>query len=176
MVVALWSADLADLDDATLEAAGRAYRRSTAEADRWFPTPGRLLAFTPERRVERIDDADEAWGKVIGIAQSKGRAAGLAENRHRWDSAGEDYGAALWAGIEACGGWIAICDSTQAEHGTMRAAFRGAYRSHRERQIAETETRKVIGMAEGARRLADGAPRALPEKRGGGFKPALGGG
>ena len=145
-----WSVLLADLDDTTLDEAVTAWLR---KPEPFWPTPGQLLACAPSSRLATVDEADEAWGKVLTIARVGGRDAGLPSNRHRWSLNSAPWGdpervTAMWAGIDAAGGWDVICrtedETTMSAH---RAAFRSAYRSSRQRGAILLEVGTVRQIA-----------------------------
>ena len=147
---AMDAAILADVEPADLQAAVLAHLR---QPEPWWPRAGQLLALVPARREAAVDEADEAWGKVLTIARVGGRDAGLPSNRHRWSLNSAPWGdpervTAMWAGIDAAGGWDVICrtedETTMAAH---RAAFRSAYRSSRQRGAILLEVGTVRQIA-----------------------------
>jgi hypothetical protein len=70
----VWAEDLAALSDAELAAAVGAYRRSADPADRWWPTPGRILACSTFGRT----------AGAIGTASDGERAFEDFATRMRW--------------------------------------------------------------------------------------------
>lgn len=69
MVEELWLEDLAALDDRQFSAACARYRKSIDPDDRWFPTPGRILACSPYGEAVALigsdADADAALGDYL---------------------------------------------------------------------------------------------------------------
>lgn len=151
-----WATLLPDVDDGPLDDAVTGYLRGGCP---FWPTVGQLLDLVPARKVRALDDADEAWGIVLGVAQRIGKAAGLPENRPKWSISSDPARPApsplkveaMWAGIAAAGGWDMLCDSGMEHHPTMRAAFRGAYRTVMERGVLLTEV-AVVRQIAGPRR------------------------
>lgn len=129
--VATYADDLAGLTDEQFVAAAKTYALS---GERFWPTPGQLLALVPtDPSVELLRSGDLAWGY-------------LTSNRHRWGTyswpwreagppqdgrtrlhADPDVEAALWAGIDAVGGWQGWCAMRVEGVAAERAAFRTAY-------------------------------------------------
>lgn len=157
----LWGIVLADLDDESFM--GAISSLLNGEGVYW-PKVGQIRAAVPAARLDAVDDADEAWGNVLNLARRVGRAAGLPENRAKWDSKGAEYGARMWIGIAACGGWEAICNTDARGHGFMRPAFLAAYRSAKARRAIVADAAKVVRLADHA------ADRKALAGSGGGFK------
>lgn len=116
-----------------LEAAFRAYLTSTDPADRFPPTPGRLLALTPTRGRMQVE-ADAAGGWYQRARRARGSIGGNSDDRtadlrrHLRDPHPAVLDAVL-AGIEAVGGWHALGMTMDDDHGAGRrfeAAFRAA--------------------------------------------------
>lgn len=79
--IAMWLDDLDDLTDADLAAACRAYRRSVEPADRWFPTPGRILALSPVGRAMAALGSDEDSARALTDFVARMRALGFRPSR-----------------------------------------------------------------------------------------------
>jgi hypothetical protein len=155
LAIDVWAEDLADVTDDDLDALGRAYARS---GERWWPTPGQLLALG--RRTATASDAmatpDAAWGHVLA-------GMGTRWGYYRWPWSGEGeptagrqplhddpvIDAALWAGVSAVGGWVAMCHG-DPDNAANRAAFRAAYAAERTRLLEAAGSpldRPAIGAA-----------------------------
>lgn len=139
----VWAACCSGVTDDGLRAAAVSYLQDPGSE--WFPRkPGTLLALVPGRQESEVDMADSAWGHAIHLVSKHGRDRGpgvvdFYGMSWTWqDEAGPYDPAALSAGVEALGGWRALCDVDNET--TARHSFRAAYRSMVERKrIAERE-------------------------------------
>lgn len=134
--VTLWHTLLSDLTDDVLTQAVISYMRSP-EA-KWWPTAGALLALTPKKQLEQLDDSDEAWAATIRMIRRYGRAR-KPEAFHD----DESKHARIKAGVGACGGWVALCNAQESTLTAHRAAFRSAYRSCKGRTAINKEQRSI---------------------------------
>jgi len=165
LTIALWRDDLADLSNHDFRAALKALRRDPTACQFW-PQPGTILARVPGRRLEEIDTADQAWGRVVqGIRRygSMDPPAGMrrrrdpewvAESWHiEWDFGPNERPGdrdAVYAGIDACGGWQDLCMKLTADtEGTLRKSFRDTYRAHKKQKRLGVEERKVLQLLDG---------------------------
>ena len=129
--VATYADDLAGLSDEQFIAAAKAYALS---GERFWPTPGQLLALVPvDPSAELMRSGDLAWGHILaglgtkwGIYRWPWRQPGPPEDGRVRLHADPDADAALWAGIDAVGGWAAFCAGSPSD-AANRAAFRSAY-------------------------------------------------
>jgi len=134
--VTLWHTLLADLTDDVLTQAVISYMRSPDA--KWWPTAGALLALTPEKQLEQIDDSDEAWAETISLIRRRGR--GRRPTRYHDD---DSKHVRIKAGIGACGGWVALCNAQESTLTAHRASFRAAYRSCKGRTKIRNEQRSI---------------------------------
>ena len=146
--ITIWQDVLSDLDDQAFEHAVFAYLRGGSA---FWPTPGQILHFAPGRKVKAISDAGEAWGELLRMASDHGRNDPPGE---RWSlSDDQDRNRRLSSGLQAVGGWQALCNSTARDHTAHRAAFRGAYENQgqwmeavREERVIETAAGQVLKL------------------------------
>mgnify|MGYP003628197062 CR=1 FL=1 len=134
--VTLWHTLLSDLTDDILTQAVIGYMRSPDA--KWWPTAGALLALTPEKQLEQIDDSDEAWSATIGMIRRYGRG----RRPPKYHNDGSKH-ARIKAGIGACGGWVALCNAQESTIIAHRASFRAAYRSCKVRAVINKEQRAI---------------------------------
>ena len=137
--VQTWAEVLADVHPQDLSNAVLRYARGSESV--WWPTPGVLISLIEQGERDPSDNADEMWGMLLNQVARRGRYnAPTPEQPLHQDSA---INSKLLAGVEACGGWNALCLSTQAENMANRAAFRSAYQAkgesmHTQQQIQAT--------------------------------------
>jgi hypothetical protein len=159
ITVSAFEACLADLTDSELEAAVFAYLRDPAVCQ-WWPQPGILLVRAPGRRVDEIDDGDEAWGEVLAWVQGAAMSI-LHPNTYEgappapvppWDApeAGS-RGAAIAGALRAVGGAKAILAlGSRGSRGdglmAMRASFRNCYGTMAKRHRLEAEDASVLEL------------------------------
>lgn len=162
-----WAVLLHDLDDEALEDAVTGYLRGSSP---FWPTAGQILAASPARRLEAVDDSDAAWGGVLRLISAEGRKVEDPEVWERVRPRELHRAEAVLAGVAALGGWARIGASMQDEHAAMRASFRAAYRATVERVKlrAETDAARAIGGRSVAQLVGDGPRR-------GGFGQIMGG-
>jgi hypothetical protein len=140
-----WMDDLHDLTDEEFVLACTAYRRSDAPEDRWWPTPGRIRAFRPAARAlaEAPDDAEATYARLwivhAGLCGSGSWVDG-GEHGQKFErraperlvidrsAEGDRREAALWAGINALGGWAALASINEESRPYRRGDFCKAYR------------------------------------------------
>lgn len=148
--VKLYQALLPDLDDQAFEEAVFAYLRGGSA---FWPTPGQLLQVAPGRRVKTISDAGEAWGELLRMASDHGRQDPPGE---RWSLSDDpDRNRRLASGLQAVGGWQALCNSHTRDHTAHRAAFRGAYENQGQWMEAVREERVIEAAAGQVLKLED---------------------
>lgn len=92
------------------------------------------MAHVPSRkaaeRLESLEEGDEVFGEVLELVRARGSY---------WHPGPEDFhedkprSRAIWAGVRAAGGWRVLCNSGDRELMANRAAFRAAFKSHREK-------------------------------------------
>lgn len=184
--LAAWELVLRDIDDDRLTELTAAWLRSPDSRYGRWPTPGALLHAIPS--VDLLDDADEAWGEVLGVIAWRGSAEAprdpealenlrsrlrasyeLARENGNSDRmarceriarsiprADPDRDAAIYAGIQACGGWLAIGRAEDEQIAAHRASFRSAYRSHRTRNRLSSTEEKVIALLGDRTRMVKG--------------------
>jgi hypothetical protein len=148
--VTIWQDVLSDLDDQAFEQAIFAYLRGTTP---FWPLPGQLLQVAPGRKVKAISDAGEAWGELLRMASDHGRQEPPGE---RWQLSDDpDRNRRLSSGLQAVGGWRALCDSTARDHTAHRAAFRTAYENQGQWMEAVREERVIEAAAGQVLKLED---------------------
>lgn len=137
-----WTACLPDVDATDLKRAAIAYIRA---GERFWPTPGQLLQHLPEKAATKVDDSDRAWGWLLRCVSSRGGYAGAPTSYSHL----QDKDRAIRAGVQACGGWQALCQAGPGDNTAHRASFRAAYRATMEmcRLQDEDETgRAALGL------------------------------
>lgn len=113
LVGQLWVDDLEALSDEQLSAACKAYRQSPDKDDRWWPTPGRLLALSGHgaaiRHLGSDADGDKAWTDYNRRMRATDGIGGPARGvpLRELDASDSYRNDAMWAGHEALGGWKA---------------------------------------------------------------------
>lgn len=125
--------DLADVPVNEVAEAFAAFRKSTDPADRFLPTPGRILALTPSRlaMIAAKEKGSERWESMIRLVGSIGvdaLATGPESLWSRWpttDPLGSEERTAILAGIRAVGGTGTIGRHTNV--GVLRPTFLAAY-------------------------------------------------
>jgi hypothetical protein len=144
--IAMWLDDLDDLTDADLAAACRTYRRSVEPADRWFPTPGRILALSPIGRALATLGSDDDSARAFVHFGARMRALGFRPSRAipaRHLDEGDPYrNDAMFSALEAFGGpsaWGARDTSDAYRLRESEARWRAAYRAAREAQRQDRE-------------------------------------
>jgi len=162
----VWLAVLSDLDGRSelLELVVLYLRRP---GSRWWPTPGQLL----ELRAAPADDALECWALFLAMVRKYGKSAppvrlsALESSLQQHGTFEKEAGrplypipwamgenelqdAAMWAGLEALGGWRAAC-AMRENDAPSRATFRDAYRARAARLSwgGEVEAVKKIAAA-----------------------------
>lgn len=119
---------------------------------RWWPPPGVLLAHAPSTQLGDIDRADEAFGEVLGAV----RRHGYYSPPHPVDAPLHPVPAEhdrMMAAVNAVGGWAYVCHSQTSDLGTIRAAFRNAYRSLAERTQIEERHGNVLQLLHGPKTM-----------------------
>jgi hypothetical protein len=144
--IAMWLDDLDDLTDADLAAACRTYRRSVEPADRWFPTPGRILALSPIGRALATLGSDDDSARAFVHFGARMRALGFRPSRAipaRHLDEGDPYrNDAMFSALDAFGGpsaWGARDTSDAYRLRESEARWRAAYRAAREAQRQDRE-------------------------------------
>lgn len=138
--VKTWAEVLADIDPRSMQGAVMRYARS--RESRFWPTPGVLVELIQDLQQAPDDQAGEQWGRLLRLASARGRSNPPGERWRLHDD--PDIDAKMTAGLEAVGGWIALCNSTASQHTAHRAAFRQAYEAKTKAQQTQQE-RKAIG-------------------------------
>jgi len=140
-LIATWLDDLDDLSDADLASACRTYRRSVDPADRWFPTPGRILALSPVGRALATLGSDDDSARAFSDFGARMRALDFRPSRAspaRHLDGGDPYrNDAMFSALEAFGGpaaWGARDTSDAYRMRESEAKWRGAYKAAREAQ------------------------------------------
>ena len=109
--IGLWMEDMDDLSDADLATACRAYRRSTDPADRWFPTPGRIVALSPIGRTMTAlgsnDDASRAFAHFVARMRALAFRPSREVPARHLDPADPYRNDAMFAALDAYGGPLA---------------------------------------------------------------------
>lgn len=123
---------LYDLDVAALSAAVN----RVISTERYFPTVAvlREAAF----REEGAPTPEEAWGAVCERIRAYGRSGGAGT-----------LSSEIRLAIDACGGWVALCESTNPTGDKI--TFVKAYQSHRQREMRKQAERwttppEIIGQ------------------------------
>jgi hypothetical protein len=112
-------------------AAAIAYLRTPDST--WWPAPGRLLALTPGRAAEEIDDAPEAWAFVMKVISERGRDRPPPKDWAPFQDSARDE--ALRSALKTVGSWYDLCSlEISVLETSIRASFRDAYRAARQRQ------------------------------------------
>lgn len=143
LVVNVWLESFEKVGNAELLACVRAWVNQPGREGAFFPTPGGLRGMLPENRLNAIDDADEAWARVLK----------LAEHGQLWSAYGDDVAELTpreAVAVQAAGGRRAIAMSPYEMHTTMRASFRSAWRSAKERKILIENNPDIAEIASGA--------------------------
>ena len=139
--IAMWMDDLDDLSDADLAAACRAYRRSPDPADRWFPTPGRIMALSPIGRALAVLGSDDDSARAFAHFVARMRALAFRPSRTipacNLDPADPYRNDAMHSALEAYGGASAwgmrnIDDPFRVRESETK--WRAAYKAAREAQ------------------------------------------
>jgi hypothetical protein len=152
LVAQTWAAVLADLDDATLQAAVLTHLRDP-DACQFWPQPGKLLAATPQRRQLAAVDPETLWGQCLELASRYGSyniGAAMANLPEPQDVTA--------AALHAIGGLRVLCVTHYEEHAALRASFRAAVKASVSRQVAATDHQLTDSQAGSFLRLVkDGA-------------------
>ncbi len=160
LVGQLWVDDLETLSDEQLSAACKAYRQSPDKEDRWWPTPGRLLALSHHgaaiRHLGSDADADKAWTDYNRRMRATDGIGGPMRGIPARDLDADPYrNDAMWAGHEAIGGWRAWATSS-VDDKRIPAVWRKAYLAARNGQKVDP-----AAIATTARAIAAPAARRL---------------
>lgn len=144
--IAMWLDDLDDLTDADLAAACRTYRRSVDPADRWFPTPGRILALSPVGRALSGLGSDDDSARAFADFGARMRALAFRPSRalpaRHLDEVDPYRNDAMFSALEAFGGpsaWGARDTSDSYRLRESEAKWRAAYKACREAQRHDRE-------------------------------------
>jgi hypothetical protein len=155
-----WSEDLADLTDAELADACRAYRRSIDPADRWWPTPGRILALSPLGRVAAqlgsTSEVDLAWTDFNERMQALAGFGGprIEDEKYHLD-ADPHRNEAMFEALHAFGGFRAWQMAT-VEDRSGPARWRATYAEARRRQAADLSAVRAMLAGPAVRALLPG--------------------
>lgn len=135
-----------------------AYLESDDPADRWWPTPGALLARTASHRLavaaQGPDAAARAWQDMLLRLRVLHR-----DNRPRRDSPVHQFtddrwlNEAAWAGWQAAGGPCIYDMALEAVDRVYRRAWIDAWRATRAAQMQGPERRTALGIAGPARQV-----------------------
>lgn len=138
--VKTWAEVLADIEPRSMQGAVIRYARS--KESRFWPTPGVLVELIEALEQADDDSADQQWGKLLRLCSARGRHNPPGE---RW-KLHEDpkIHLKMMAGLQAVGGWQALCMSTTSQHVAHRSAFRSGYQASQVSQKNQQE-RKAIG-------------------------------
>lgn len=123
--------DLADIPVDEVAEAFVAYRKSSDPADRFLPTPGRILALTAGhvRAMQAKERATERWETALRLLGSIGVEAMTPERLwQRWpvaDVLGDAERTAVLAGVQAAGGWGVL--GRHGNVGVLRPTFARGY-------------------------------------------------
>lgn len=167
-LVDTWQAMTGDVFDEDLVAAAVAYCRRPG-GDSFWPRLGMVLGMLPGRNVE--DDADLAWGELLGFVRRHGSYNPPGEGRWLLDR-DPARAEAIGRGIAAVGGWKAVCALEVDGVAAARASFRAAYRATRQRTATAIEGRAVRELMAsrgldvrqiGVDPFADKPPQPLPQ-------------
>lgn len=142
--VKTWAEVLADIEPRSMQGAVMRYARS--RESRFWPTPGVLVELIQDLQQLPEDQAGEQWGRLLRLASARGRYNPPGERWRLHDDPAID--AKMAAGLEAVGGWIALCMSTTAQHTAHRAAFRQAYEAKTKSQQTQQERQAISGLIE----------------------------
>lgn len=132
LTLAIWLDVLDPLDDAQLHAAATAYMSSPDKDDRWWPTPGRLLALSGHgaaiRHLGSDTDGDKAWTDYNRRMRATDGIGGPMRGVPLRELDAEDgyRNDAMWAGHEAIGGWRAWA-RMESDDKRIPAVWRKAY-------------------------------------------------
>lgn len=151
-IVDLWESLFADTTDDELCNAVRAFLAEDTRG--WWPVPALIRQRIPRIEAARLlatqDDSDEAWGRIRRYAEAGTLHAEYGGPTVTLTPAEE-------AGVQAAGGRRQISFAPYEQHAAMRAAFRGAYRSAKERSqvtgghhaqlTSEQATRLLVELA-----------------------------
>lgn len=160
--IALWRDDLDDLNDAELAAACRAFRRSTLDADRWWPTPGRIFALSPMGRTVSFlggaEDADLAAADFRRAFAATGDQPRIEDAERHLDPLDGWRNAAMFQALRAVGGakaWAQTPDPAHDARGAQAAMgpWRAAYVAARRGQAQDGEVVRAIATGAGAQSL-----------------------
>lgn len=135
-----WLGLLFDITDDQLNAATVSYLRDP-DCCEWYPQPGKILQHVPGRREADLDDGDELWGLVLTQARLVGGSS-----EPTWPEA---HAARITAGLEACGGYRAVCAMSTDEHIAARASFRAVTRTLKARSEHRAEDARVLRLVGG---------------------------
>jgi hypothetical protein len=169
IAVEVWQGALGDIGPQQLRVAAVAYLRTPSP---FWPTPGQLLALIPGRPEANLDDSDEAWGIVMeGISKhgwsSPPTPMGNPIGDGKWRYCEEEARCkAIEAGVQAAGGWRALCLGQEDQMAPARASFRAAYRTVMQRRAIEAEYQAIAGLLpdmESPKRLTGSGMRRIGE-------------
>lgn len=179
----VWVALTQDAAPRELLAAGLLWLRQDRKG--FWPTPGQVLQILQDARKLETLDGDAAWGEVLRAIRRYGTRArpvrspmDLEEALAEWAARGntdrswsdskpfllhEDptTAAALFAGVEALGGWGRACKTSEDTAMADRASFRAAYRTAIERLRARRDVAS-LGLALGSTNLP-ALPAPVPD-------------
>lgn len=158
-----WMGILGDMSDQDLDAAVVAYLRAPSP---FWPTPGQLLALTPQKQLAAIDDAEEAWEHVCAITA---RNAYAEPPTGALDRSDRQRDAALQTALRSIGGAKGLGQSLEATMHYTRRTFLEVYRNARKNTatIAEVNILQELSDRMGGRLRIGGG-------RGDGMRPLLG--
>lgn len=161
LVGRLWVDDLEALSDEQLAAACRAYRQSPDKDDRWWPTPGRLLALSGHgaaiRHLGSDADGDRAWTDYNRRMRDTDGVGGPARGVPVRELDPDDHyrNEAMWAAHEAIGGWR-VWARMDADDRRIPGVWRKAYLAIRSVQRFDSDAVAVT-----ARMIAPASRPAL---------------
>ena len=152
--VKLWSITFAPHGPQALQEATLLY---ITTGGKFWPSPGEVLAFTPDGRAEKADRAEEAWGDVYSCIAKHGKYASPQNGDFRFHPEPHEHDR-IYASVKDIGGWGFVCSITYDQVVATRAAFRNAYRERKRRQVEEMAAAKLNMALEagGAIQLIEG--------------------
>ena len=119
-----------------------------------WPRPGLLLKHLPSRRALEMDDSDLTWGELLSAVGRYGRDNPPGIN---WQLSEDPIrNRKMLAGIQACGGWLQLCNSRSSDLSMHRAAYRSAYRTAADMMRLERDRESLKRLAfKKAKQIAD---------------------
>lgn len=146
-------------DPATIDDADDAWADAMAlirqwGADRCPSTPAalddlRIRLRAGIREARQLAENAERDGKPSEVARQQAREQRFLALGSRLPRADGARDAALFAGVNACGGWRSLGRAEEDAIVAHRASFRAAYRGHRQRRQLTATERAVVALLDG---------------------------